>query len=681
MGVRSSTSEDRILLIGLAVACVALLMFALYLTRLNSQTLLRQEAEVTAVQWADYLGGGLKNIEDIFEGRELSLENHWFLKQMQNVGDIFLFKIFDSNGVLRLVSSNLNIARATSSDKHHNETAKAQLLKGKPSAKVKTGTPPKRPLVYAEAYVPIAKDGRFIGLIKVYVDQSMRATIIHQSFAKLAFAIAAIMAIGFWLAVAIIVGKMRQRKRAEDQISFLAEREPLSGLLNRRSFNEAMHRAVNEHRQSAHHSLAFLWLDIKGLREINDNYSHAIGDQLIREFALRLKALVADDDITAGLGGDEFAILRIGQHQRQDIDAFAGMIARELNTVYEIGDHQIVSSVHIGIVLLGLNDLSAEELINCAETAKVHAKENAHLDYCYFDRSIAAEIQTRKTTESNLRRAMSKKEQFQLFYQPQFALDSGELRGFESLIRWNHPDKGMISPANFIPIAEDTGLICELGEWVLNQACKEAVSWPKPCTVAVNVSPVQFRQDNMLESVREALERSGLDPARLEIEVTESVLFQNTAQAIALIQDLKALGVRIAMDDFGSGFSSLTHLWQFPFDNIKIDHTFTRNLNSNAKVDKIVTSIIDLGYALGITITAEGVETAQQEAFLRNQNCKFVQGFRYGKPCPPEKIIFEDSVDISIENLSQLAQKVQDRFSNGNPSTPDAGNVSAAAKR
>ncbi|MGI9386841.1 MAG: putative bifunctional diguanylate cyclase/phosphodiesterase [Methyloligellaceae bacterium] len=412
---------------------------------------------------------------------------------------------------------------------------------------------------------------------------------------------------------------------------------------------------------------------IKGLREINDEYSHAVGDKLIKEFGRRLRALISENDIASRLGGDEFAILRIGNYARKDIDAFAAMLAKELNTVYDIGGLQIVSGTHIGIVLLGVNELDAEEIINCGETAKFHAKENSHLAYCYFERGMAANFQKRKAMEASLRRAVPQKQEFQIYFQPQFALDSGELRGFESLLRWHHPDKGIISPADFIPIAENTGLICELGDWVLNRACTDAVSWPRPCTVAVNVSPVQFRQDRFLADVRKALDKSGLAPKRLEIEVTESVLFQNTAQAIALLRDLKQLGVRIAMDDFGSGFSSLTHLWQFPFDNIKIDHSFISNVTTNAKVDKIVSAIIELGSALEISITAEGVETAEQEALLRNLNCEFVQGFRYGKPCPPDKIIFQDSVDIGIENLSKLAKQVQDSFANGDQSASSFG--------
>jgi len=658
--VRSSKREDSLLLTGLAGACVILLVLALYMTRQNSDNLLRKEAETTAVGWADYLGSSLKNVEDIFEGRELGLENRWFLKHMENVGDIFLYKFFDLNGVLQLTSSKLDGAYAKSADKSHNgnETAKTALLKGEPSTFVKMGTP-NRPNVYSESYVPIIKNGRLIGVIEVYVDQTARAALIQKSFTKLALAIATLMALGFWLAVIIIVGKMRQKKRAEEHVNFLANHDPLTGFLNRASFNEALFEATNDPQRSSAQSLALLSLDLKGLRDINDTYSIKIGDQLIKEVGLRLKTLISDSDIVCRFAGDEFAILRIGDHARPEIDAFADLLANALNTVYEISDNQIVSGVHIGIVFTTANELSSKEFINCVETAKIRAKANSHLQYCYFERSMAAEIQVRKTLESNLRRAMTDKQQFQVFYQPQFALDAGKLRGYESLIRWNHPEKGLISPADFIPIAEDTGLICELGDWVLNQACQQAVSWPAPFIVAVNVSPVQFRQDNFLANVVEALERSGLNPTRLEIEITESVLFKNAAQAIALLHDLKALGVRIAMDDFGTGFSSLTHLWQFPFDNIKIDKSFIQNVCSNSKVQKIVSSIIELGYALGTMTTAEGVETLEQETFLRGLNCEIVQGFRYGRPVPPEQLTFEHSLAIAAGSLKDIARQGQ----------------------
>jgi diguanylate cyclase (GGDEF)-like protein len=423
-----------------------------------------------------------------------------------------------------------------------------------------------------------------------------------------------------------------ERRRAEARIRFMAHHDALTSLPNRLLFHERMKAALEEERRSGT-SLAVLCLDLDYFKGVNDTLGHSAGDALLEAVAQRLLGCIRESDLVARLGGDEFAILHFSDHQPEDAEALAKRIVETLRQPYEIDGQPAIVSVSIGIAVADEDETSAELLLKCADMALYRAKADGRSTYRFFETEMDAEVQARRAIELDLREALARS-QLEVFYQPLFELEHGRVSGFEALLRWRHPQRGMISPATFIPIAEDLRLIGPIGEWVLRRACADAASWPDHVAIAVNLSPMQFRGPDLVQTVQRALSQSGLPARRLEIEITESALLQQNDKVLATLHRLRDLGVRIALDDFGTGYSSLSYLRSFPFDKIKIDQSFVREIGSRPDCLAIVTSVASLARRLGMTTTAEGVETAEQVAELRSAGCTEVQGFYFDPPMP-----------------------------------------------
>jgi diguanylate cyclase (GGDEF)-like protein len=378
--------------------------------------------------------------------------------------------------------------------------------------------------------------------------------------------------------------------------------------------------------------MAVLCLDLDNFKSVNDRLGHAIGDKLLRWVADRLKDCVGVTDTVARLGGDEFAVLQCGPQPQS-----AELLARKLVEI--IGrpppfDNQLVhSGVSVGIAVAPTDGLEAEQLMKCADLALYQAKAKGRGAYEFFRPEMEEEARARHFLETDLRGALEAGE-FHLAYQPQIRLDSGELTGFEALLRWSSASRGNVSPAEFIPVAEETGLIVQLGEWVLRTACQTAAKWPDFVKIAVNLSPMQFRARGLVAMVTSALAAAGLDPRRLELEITENALLQEDETTIAILHQLRALGVGVSMDDFGVGYSSLGYLRKFPFDKIKIDRSFVGALGDNDESAAIVRTIANLGSNLGVETTAEGIETAEQLALVREAGCTEAQGYYFSRPRP-----------------------------------------------
>jgi diguanylate cyclase (GGDEF)-like protein len=420
--------------------------------------------------------------------------------------------------------------------------------------------------------------------------------------------------------------EITERRKAEKRIAYLAEYDVLTDLPNRNLFE----RTLTEALAAAAHGdqLAVFCLDLDGFKGVNDTFGHPVGDELLRQVARRLDQCVGDQAMVARLGGDEFAILQCARQQPDGAKALALIVTEALSAPYDLSDSQAFVATSIGIAISSADASSPDELLKCADMALYGAKADGRGTCRFFEQAMNARVKARRRLEVDLRAAIAEK-QFEMFYQPIISVGSNEVIAFEALIRWRHPDRGMVSPGEFIPVAEETGLIIPLGEWILRQVCADALSWPRNIRVAINLSPVQFRSPGLVQTVFSALAASRLEPGRLELEITETALLQDNEAVLEKLHQLKSYGVQISMDDFGTGYSSLSYLRSFPFDKIKIDQSFVRGLGKREDSLAIIRAVIGLGKNLGMTTTAEGVETGEQLAVLRAERCDEVQGFLF----------------------------------------------------
>jgi diguanylate cyclase (GGDEF)-like protein len=426
-----------------------------------------------------------------------------------------------------------------------------------------------------------------------------------------------------------------ERRRAEAKIEYMAHHDALTDLPNRLQLYEQLRQLLARTRQGQH--VAVFCLDLDRFKDVNDAHGHPVGDLLLKGVADRLRQCIRDVDLVARLGGDEFAIMQAGASQPTDATALASRLIEVIGAPYELDGKQVTVDLSIGIALAPGDGLDPEQLLKNADMALYRAKSDGHGLYRFFEPEMDARMQARRNLEIDLRKAIANGE-FELFYQPLVDMKTEYVTGFEALIRWHHPERGMIPPLDFIPVAEETGLIVPMGDWVLRQACAEAATWPSNVKIAVNLSPVQFKNKILLPSVVSALAASGLSPNRLELEITESVLLQDSGATLAVLHELRDLGVRISMDDFGTGYSSLSYLRKFPFDKIKIDQSFIFDMSDHDDSLAIVRAVIAMGSGLGIATTAEGVETAEQFKQLKMEGCTEVQGYLFSPPRPAAEV-------------------------------------------
>jgi diguanylate cyclase (GGDEF)-like protein/PAS domain S-box-containing protein len=434
----------------------------------------------------------------------------------------------------------------------------------------------------------------------------------------------------------VAVVDITERRKAEARIAHMAHHDGLTNLPNRELYQDCLKQAL-EQAEPRHQRVAVLCVDLDLFKNVNDSFGHPMGDRLLKQVADRLRSEVRGNNLVARLGGDEFAIILASDVSPKEASGFATRLIQILSAGYDIDGIEVVIGASIGIALSPGDGTTSEELMRNADMALYRAKSDGGGVHRFFEREMDRQAQRRRDMEVDLRRAFANGE-FELHYQPLVDIAADRISGFESLLRWRHPEKGMISPAEFIPVAEDIGLIAPLGEWVLREACGEAVKWPADIKVAVNLSPVQFRSRNLVQVVISALANSGLSPTRLELEITESLFLAETEANLAILHQLRELGVSISMDDFGTGYSSLSYLRSFPFDKIKIDRSFIKDLAERSDCVAIVRAISGLGRSLNITTTAEGVETIDQLDWLRAEGCNEVQGFLFSAAKPAAEV-------------------------------------------
>jgi len=449
---------------------------------------------------------------------------------------------------------------------------------------------------------------------------------------------------GGWLATH---EDITDRQRAQEQIAHMARHDALTDLPNRVLLRERLeHELLRVKRGDC---LAVLCLDLDHFKSVNDTLGHPVGDELLKLVSDRLRGCVRELDTIARLGGDEFAIIMTQLQQPTDAASLSRRIRESIIKPYQIEGHQIVTDISIGISVAPNDGGEPDRLLKNADLALYGAKSEGRGTYRFFEPEMDTRMKARRELELDLRNALANKE-FELHYQPLVNLQTNEITAFEALLRWNHPKRGLISPVEFIPIAEETGLIIPIGEWVLRTACQETANWPDHVKVAVNLSPVQVKTRNLVRVVKDALADSGMAANKLQLEITESLLMQNTFSTLSTLHELRKLGVQIAMDDFGTGYSSLSYLRSFPFDKIKIDRSFIQDLANGTEPLAIVHAVAGLAKCLNMISTAEGVETQQQMEALQSVGCTEMQGYLFSKARPAKDVsqFFEERAVSSV---------------------------------
>ena len=426
-----------------------------------------------------------------------------------------------------------------------------------------------------------------------------------------------------------------EQRQAEARVIFMAHHDHLTSLPNRVLFKLRLDDALSESARRGTR-IAVHCIDLDFFKTVNDTLGHSIGDAVLQTAAERIRAAVREDDVVARLGGDEFAVIQFGAQQTDDVSRLAARVIETVSAPYPIAGQQVTLGASIGIALAPEDAVEREAILKNADVALYRAKADGKGVYRFFESGMDAQLRARRQLEIDLRGALEAGE-FTLHYQPLISAATETVIGCEALLRWRHPERGFVPPAEFIPIAEEIGLIATLGDWVLKQACEEAATWPDHLSIAVNLSPVQVRGSGLAASVAMALGASGLAPSRLELEITESVLLFESDANRAVLEQLQALGVSISIDDFGTGYSSLSYLRSFPIDKIKIDRSFVRDLEDNAGCLAIIRAVVTLGQSLGITTLAEGVETRSQFDRLTAEGCTQVQGYLFSPPLPAEQ--------------------------------------------
>ena len=480
--------------------------------------------------------------------------------------------------------------------------------------------------------------GSFTGDLDAYCDEVLhdvgrsKNSIVETSDGRLIEISNEPVASGGWLATHEDV---TERIRAEERIAHLAHYDALTDLPNRVLLRGHLEQRVAELAQGK--PFAILYIDIDEFKGVNDSFGHEIGDELLRHVAARLRGCVGPQDLVARIGGDEFAIVKAETRDRRQLTALAEQILDSLRIPAQCKGQEVPIEASIGIAIAPDDGLSLEDLFKNADLAMYAAKSDGRRTYRFFVPELDARLKTRRQLELDLRQALARG-QLEIHYQPLVDLATDTVAGCEALLRWYHPERGMISPAEFIPVAEDTGLINEIGDWVLKRACAEAAGWPAHIRLAVNVSPVQFRSKTLALRVATALRDSGLAPDRLELEITEAVLIRDDNEALVILHQLRDLGVRIALDDFGTGYSSLSYLRRFPFDKIKIDRSFVSDIGDAGGSSMIVEAVVNMASACRMSTTAEGVETEMQREILRGLGCSEMQGYLFSPAVPASKL-------------------------------------------
>lgn len=621
------------------MAVLGLVVFGctiLYATNLTSRnvvsSMLHSEAGDVVRGWLNKTNWELFELTEVFATGSLRAIDVDHLPDTEPGDRVFRYEFYDkkggliySTGVGDLSAKPPSKAFILGSTASGSKSLKSALHNG--HAVTEDGRVPTKYALVAKPYPPV---GDSIGTVLAYVDQTKQARLLSKSLNFVAAVTAALILLAILVPSALAFFKIRERWKAQARIRYLSDNDSLTGLLNRSSFGHQLDEALKA-RKDTDCSVAVIAINIDRFKDVNDSKGHAIGDFILRGVSDRLRGSIGPGDLAARLGSDEFVVALNNMNSPVEIAGTVQRLRDALSSTYWANGQEIPCTASMGAAIAPDDGDDVAALLRHADLALDRAKQAGRNTFKFFDRDMDMAFLRRRERANDLHQAIDQ-DQFNLVYQPQIQMSDGALSSHEALVRWNHPDHGNISPNYFISIAEETELIVPLGEWILRRACTDAMSWPEPRNVAVNLSPVQFKRSNVYDVVAGVLDETGLAPNKLELEITENLLMWDTEAVLRELTKLRDLGVDIALDDFGTGYSSLSYLSRFPFSKIKIDRTFVCALAHDERVNAIMCCIVALGRSLGMTITAEGVESQEQADLVRRLGCDLAQGFLYGYP-------------------------------------------------
>jgi diguanylate cyclase (GGDEF)-like protein len=610
--------------------------------------LLYWDATAAAERWAGYVAENVPDLEDIADGEQPSAESMAFLIRTQQIRNVFGFEIINFYGNVQIISDGSKISSIHGTV--HSDAAERAVTLGKPIISVDEGTPPVRPKIYSEAYLPVIVDGHPKAVVAAFVDLSEQRDHFRKAFLLAALALCLLIGGAAGIPSIAWYRRTKEKQVVDRRIRYLAHHDVLTGLANRASLIETLDKALIAlpFRGDA---LAVHFIDLDHFKGINDAFGHDGGDFLLKTFAERLRAVIRLDDVIARLGGDEFVVVQNAVNSRDEAEKFAHRVVAALITPIKFNAYELAATLSVGFALAPADGNSSERLLKSADLALYKAKADGRNCVRSFLPEMDVTLEARIELEKTIRNAVIH-DGFVLHYQPIFEILDHRLIGFEALVRLAAEDGTLIPPLVFIPVAEELRLIGKVGNWVLREACRTAATWPRHLAIAVNMSVAQFEVGGVCGIVTAALDEAGLEPHRLQLEVTESLLLGDSEAVLTELRTLKAMGVAIVMDDFGTGYSSLSYLWRFPFDQIKIDRSFMAGLDhSGRNSETVVKTIIALGRALNMRVTIEGVETAKQAAFVRDAEGDQAQGYFFGRPIPAFEIAAAILADFREANF------------------------------
>jgi diguanylate cyclase (GGDEF)-like protein len=618
----------RLVLIG-ATAC-ALLATAYVLVMDSVQSLSAAESAHRAKAWTQALVTQVTDLADVINGAAPSSTSRAYLEQARSTDDVWQYRLYDKAGKLVVKSGQIgqpNIYAEALGDVR--PSAVREVAASGIFVKSRAGRADVEPDVIGEAIVPIVIDRELHGYLLLEIDETKRRDSTQSVITKLAATLLGLLLLAFGAPAVAFLRQTRKKERAEDQLEYLAYHDGLTGLKNRSSISRILDHTISE--TAAGLSCAVHMIDLDNFKGINDTKGHDAGDMLLQEVAKRLVKVCEGSAEVGRLGGDEFVIIQRNVRKSSQVEALAQQIINTMKKPVSFNGAELDTGASIGASLHPIDGKTSADLLKSADTALYVAKRDGRGCYRMFKPEYDAKMQRRSAVEAKVRQALIHGG-FTLAYQPIFNLATKRIVSLEALLRLHDGELGHITPGEFIPIAEEAGLIEEVGDWVIAEACRSLALLPSQLRLAINLSAVQFYRGDVVSTVMKAIAATKIDPRRLELEITESLLLKNSAEVQDKIGRLKALGCTLALDDFGSGYSSLSYLWRYPFDKIKIDREFVAALSSNPDVEGIVEIILHLAKKLKMIVTAEGIETYDQELILASLGCDQVQGFLYSKP-------------------------------------------------
>lgn len=615
-------------------------------------SVVQRDGEVRMRQWSGYINNSMPDLEQIIHTGRPTAEQLQQLEIMREVGNVFLFKLFAPDGTLVLISDEVSTRASGDSVGLVNARARSAFQTGQIVISVKNGKGEKsRPDVYVESYMR-AHDakGHPVGTFEIYVDQTKMATFLQAIFGWAAAGLALLGSLAYLIPACAFLQRNADATRAENQISYLTEFDPLTSLLSRHSFTERLDQEIDQP-YSYLAADAVIFIDIDNFKAINDEYGHEGGDQFIIHIANAIKSQVGDVGYAARFGGDEFTVSLPGISER-GLRKICDSILREARKPALCGNQIITGEISIG-AHLNHRKSNSTDLLRKADIALYNAKNSGKNRFVLFNENMAHQLKSRRDLERRLQKAHDRRE-FELNYQPIIDSKTSKIVGFEALLRLPDGNGGYISPDQFIPVAESIGLISPISKWAMHEALATANTWPGKLFVSVNLSPRQFEDGNLVNTIKTAVEQTGFPANRLELEVTESLFLGNTESVDLQIKELKRFGASIALDDFGTGYSSIGYLIRYGFNKLKVDRSFLLAHEKDPdRLHGVLETIVSLGHGLGMCVTAEGIETQDQADMLGDLNCDQFQGYHFGKPM--------DRDTVAIVLLRSTADKMADR--------------------